>query len=106
LCCDGVHSLGTDSANITIQFDTMYIIIFKIHIQLWFMLLDLMISRTLEAVNIPSNTYLSPTDFLWMQFRYRYLPLVSSQSLLMSTLAPIFSKAAIILMFVFNLCSF
>jgi hypothetical protein len=52
LCCDRVHSFGTDSANIAIQFDTLYIIIFKIHIQLWFMLLDLMITRALEAVNI------------------------------------------------------
>ena len=42
------------------------------------MLLDLMITRALEAVSIPSNSYLSPIDFLWMQFRCQ--PLVSSQS--------------------------
>ena len=89
LCCDGVQSLGTDSANIAIQFDTLYIVIFKVHIQLWFMLFDLTITRALKAVNIPSNTYLSPTDFHWIQFRY--LLLVSSQRLLISILAPIFS---------------
>ena len=103
LCCNIVHSLCTDSTNIAIQFHTLYITILK-STSNCFMLLDLMITKVLEAVNISSNTYLGPTDFLWMQFIY--LLLVSSQSLLMSTLAPIFSKAAIILMFVFNLYIF